>query len=88
MILELSILNLHEMHTQFKNVTIDGRKVMYYFGCSNFKPVRNGKQISPTAKNKWPKDWPKFWFYHKVPFVEEKRRTKNGEKISFGCEDE
>lgn len=62
------------MHTQFKHIEVDDKKVTKFFGCSSFKPVRGGLQISPAIKNKWNEDWVKYWFYHKVPLVEEKDR--------------
>lgn len=42
---------LHEMHTQFRNKPVDGKKVIQYFGYCSFKPTRNAKQI-PTASKK------------------------------------
>ena len=30
---------LHEMHTQFRNKTVDGRTIIKYFGCCSFKPA-------------------------------------------------
>ena len=44
---------LHEMHTQFRNKTVDGRTIIKYFGCCSFKPAQGAKQISPASKNKW-----------------------------------
>lgn len=34
---------LHEMHTQFKQKVVDGKKIVKYFGCCNFKPARGAK---------------------------------------------
>lgn len=31
--------SLHEMHTHFRNKMVNGKKVIYNFGCSSFKPV-------------------------------------------------
>jgi hypothetical protein len=62
----------HELHSQFRIKKVEGRKIYKYFGCCSFKPARGAKQISPAAKNKWPDNWCKFWFYHEVPMVEEK----------------
>ena len=36
---------LHEMHTQFWNKPVDGKKVIFYFGYCSFEPVWNAKQI-------------------------------------------
>lgn len=43
---------LLEMHTQSKSVVVDGLKISNYFGCCNFKPCRDAKQIAPATKNK------------------------------------
>jgi hypothetical protein len=51
---------------------VNGKKIYKYFGCCTFKAARKAKQISPASKNKWSDDWPRFWFYHKVPKVEKK----------------
>jgi len=63
---------LHEMHTQFRNKTVDGKNIVKYFGCFNFKPAHDAKQIAPASKNKWVENWYRYWFYHSVPLVEEK----------------
>jgi hypothetical protein len=34
---------LHQMHTQFSKKMVEGKKVIKYFGCSSFKPVRGAK---------------------------------------------
>ena len=47
---------LNEMHTQFRNKMVEGKKVIKYFGCSSFKPAQSAKQIPPASKNKWNKD--------------------------------
>ena len=62
--------NLHEMHTQFRKKTVDGKTIIKYFGCCSFKPTRGAKQISPASKNKWVENWYRYWFYHSVPLVE------------------
>lgn len=67
--------SLHEMHCQFKNKMVNGTKVINCFGCCSFKPCRGAKQISPATENKWNDDSAKYWFYHKVPMVEERERT-------------
>lgn len=67
---------LNEMHAQFRNKMVEGKKVIKYFGCCSFKPARAAKQISPASKNKSNEDWYKFWFYHKVPFVEERNGSR------------
>lgn len=67
---------LHEMHTQLRNKPVDGKKVIFYFGCCRFKPVRNTKQIPPALKNKWNEDWYKYWFYYSVPLVEERDESR------------
>ena len=63
---------LHEMHTQFRNKTVDEKTIIKYFGCCSFKPARGAKQISPASKNKWVENWYRYWFYHSVPLVEER----------------
>ena len=47
---------LHEMHTQFRNKTMDGKTIIKYFGCCIFKHARGAKQISPASKNMWVKN--------------------------------
>ena len=34
---------LHEMHTQFRNKTVDGKNIVKYFGCCSFKPACGAK---------------------------------------------
>ena len=67
---------LHEMHTQFRNKMVDGKKVIKYFGCSGFKPARTAKLIAPASKTKWNEDWYRYWFYHSVPLVEERDESR------------
>jgi hypothetical protein len=67
--------SIHEMHTQFQSKMVDGKSVIKYFGCCSFKPACGAKQIAPASKNKWVKNWYRFWFYHKVPLVEEKNEA-------------
>ena len=43
---------LHEMHTQFRSKNVDGKTIIKYFLCCNFKPARGAKQIFPASKNK------------------------------------
>jgi hypothetical protein len=67
--------SIHEMHTQFQSKMVDGRSIIKYFGCCSFKQARGAKQIAPTSKNKWLENWYRYWFYHKVPLVEEKNQA-------------
>jgi hypothetical protein len=67
--------SIHEMHTQFQSKMVDGKSVIKYFGYCNFKPVRGARQIASASKNKWVENWYRFWFYHKVPLVEEKNQA-------------
>jgi hypothetical protein len=69
-----ALCSLHEMHCQFKNKMVNGTKVINCFGCCSFKPCRGAKQISPATENKWNDDSAKYWFYHKVPMVEEREK--------------
>ena len=48
---------LHEMHTQFRNKTVDGKNIVKYFGCCSFNPTRGAKHIAPASKNKWVENW-------------------------------
>jgi len=68
--------NLHEMYTQFRNKTVDGKTIIKYFGCCSFKPTQGAKQISSASKNKWVENWYRYWFYHLVPLVEERDDTR------------
>jgi len=68
--------NLHEMHTQFRKKTVDGKTIIKYFGCCSFKPTQGAKQISPASKNKWVENWYRYWFYHLVSLVEERDDTR------------
>jgi hypothetical protein len=65
---------------------VNGKSVIKYFGCYSFKQARDAKQIAPASKNKWVENWYIYWFYHKVPLVEEKNQANRVvKKISFGC---
>jgi hypothetical protein len=64
--------SVHEMHTQFRSKMVDGKSIIKCFGYCSFKQVRGAKQIAPASKNKWVENWYCYWFYHKVPLVEEK----------------
>jgi hypothetical protein len=64
--------SIYEMHTQFRSKMVDGKNVVKYFGCCSFKSARGAKQIASASKNKWIENWYRYWFYHKVPLVEEK----------------
>lgn len=63
---------LFEMHCQFKTKVVDGRVITKYFGCCAFKAARNAVQIAPAIRNKWDVDWPRYWFCHAAPLVEER----------------
>jgi hypothetical protein len=67
--------SIHDMHTQFQSKMVDGKGVIKYFGCCSFKQAHGAKQIAPTSKNKWVKNWYRYWFYHKVSLVEEKNQA-------------
>lgn len=67
------------MRCQFESFLVEGVKVSKYFGCCSFKPYRDAKPIAPAMKNEWHDDWLKYWFYHKVPMVEE--RDQSGEMV-------
>jgi hypothetical protein len=54
---------------------INGKSVIKYFGCCSFKHAHGAKQIAPVSKNKWVENWYCYWFYHKVPLVEEKNQA-------------
>jgi hypothetical protein len=51
---------------------VDGKSAIKYFGCCSFKQAHGAKEIAPASKNKWVENWYRYWFYHKVPLVEEK----------------
>jgi hypothetical protein len=90
--------SIHEMHTQFWSKMVDGKSVIKYFGCCSFKQARGAKQIAPASKNKWVENWYRYWFYHKVPLVEEKNQANRVvkryplaarmHKSSFNCKPE
>jgi hypothetical protein len=67
--------SIHEMHTQFRSKMVDRKSVIKYFGCCRFKQTHGAKQIAPASKNKWVENWYRYWFYRKVPLVEEKNQA-------------
>jgi hypothetical protein len=83
---------------KFLVVMVDGKSIIKYFGCCSFKQARGAKQIAPASKNKWVENWYRYWFYHKVPLVEEKNQansivkryplTAKMHKNSFDCKPE
>jgi hypothetical protein len=55
---------------------VEGKNIVKYFGCCSFKPARTAKQIAPACKNKWVENWYRYWFYHTVPMVEERGKSR------------
>lgn len=64
---------LFEMHTQYKTFELDNQVITKYFGCCSFKTACNAVQISLATKNNLADGkWSRYWFYHKVPMVEDR----------------
>jgi hypothetical protein len=60
---------------------VDEKSFITYFGWCSFKPAHGAKQIAPASKNKWVENWYRYWFYHKVPLVEEKNQANRVGRI-------
>lgn len=63
----------YELQRQPKKVEVDGVKTELQFASCAFMVKRSqkygGLEISFTQKNKWEKDWTRYWFYVKTPGV-------------------
>jgi hypothetical protein len=68
-----TLCTFYELQRQPKKAKVDGVKVEYQFTSCAFMAKRAQKEgsleISFAQKNKWEKDWPRYWFYMKTPRV-------------------
>ena len=70
----------YELQCRPKKAKVDGVEVEYQFTSCAFMAKRaqkeGGLEISFAQKNKWEKDWPRYWFYVKTPGVVPKTGPK------------
>ena len=60
------------VHYQPKTIFVRGSdsmsaKLEPQYGCYTFAFQQTAPSPVGASKNKWPRDWSSFWFYHKVP---------------------
>ena len=60
------------IHYRPKTISIRGpdgqsTEVEPQYGCYTFAFQQSFPSPVTTSKNKWPRDWASYWFYHKVP---------------------
>ena len=60
----------YELQRQPKKVRVEGVEVEYQFASYTFMVKRGqkdgGLELSFAQKNKWEKDWARYWFYVKT----------------------